>query len=237
MTAVGPRITRGKDSKQDYATPAEFIAAVEKRFGPIQFDLAAHRANKRHERYFAPLHFVEPYDPEKPFDAEAMLASLVDRGARLTQARYAIQAAQAGRKKTEITVENHDPDAHAFDAFKQDWAPLSKIYPAPYGGPGLLWLNCEFSDISPWAARCALEMRAGASIVLLTPAMVGANWNRDHILGLADVYDLSGRISFDGKNPYPKDCQLAHFHTNATGLRALWDWRGDRVVKLWRKAA
>jgi len=59
---TGPSIARGS-SKQDYATPRSFIAAVEKRFGPLSWDLAAHRENKvtgrdglGREDYFGPDH-------------------------------------------------------------------------------------------------------------------------------------------------------------------------------------
>lgn len=51
---MSARVSSGKDSKQDYATPPEFIQAVERKFGPIQFDLAAHAGNAKHARYFAP---------------------------------------------------------------------------------------------------------------------------------------------------------------------------------------
>lgn len=59
---TGPTIQRGR-SKQDYGTPVEFIEAVEKRFGPIEWDLAATAANKKswrdgtgREDYFGPDH-------------------------------------------------------------------------------------------------------------------------------------------------------------------------------------
>jgi hypothetical protein len=50
----GPRITSGSESRQDYATPPDFMAAVERRFGRIVFDLAAHAENKKHPDYFGP---------------------------------------------------------------------------------------------------------------------------------------------------------------------------------------
>lgn len=46
-------VSSGKDSKQDYQTPKNFIQAVENRFGKISFDLAASAHNTQHERYFA----------------------------------------------------------------------------------------------------------------------------------------------------------------------------------------
>lgn len=40
-------------SKQDYATPREFINAVEDRFGKLRFDLAAHKRNTRCKLYYS----------------------------------------------------------------------------------------------------------------------------------------------------------------------------------------
>jgi phage N-6-adenine-methyltransferase len=48
---TGPTIQRGR-SKQDYGTPGEFIRAVEKRFGKIEFDLAASPENAKAERFY-----------------------------------------------------------------------------------------------------------------------------------------------------------------------------------------
>jgi phage N-6-adenine-methyltransferase len=45
-------VRRGQ-SKQDYATPPEFMAAVSQRFGPINFDLAASEHNAKHANYFS----------------------------------------------------------------------------------------------------------------------------------------------------------------------------------------
>ncbi len=39
------------DGRQDFATPWPFIRAVEARFGPIAFDLAAHDGNTKCDRY------------------------------------------------------------------------------------------------------------------------------------------------------------------------------------------
>lgn len=54
-------------SKQDYATPPEFIAAVEAMFGPIAFDLAASADNTKAPRFYSeaddsftkPWHLIE----------------------------------------------------------------------------------------------------------------------------------------------------------------------------------
>lgn len=52
----GAQFNRG-GSRQDYETPQALIVAIERRFGPITFDLAASSANAK-----APLYFTEEDD-------------------------------------------------------------------------------------------------------------------------------------------------------------------------------
>lgn len=228
----GPRVTSGEDSKQDYATPADFIAAVERRFGTIQFDLAAHRGNHQHERYFAPAVFIEKFDPAKQ-SGTALIADLIHRGADPMEAEASVRSALTGNKKTTVRATNVDPDAFALDAFVQDWSAISRRFANADGSPGLNWLNCQFDSSGDWAARCGREMDRGANTTLLTPAVTGANWSTDHVFGKADVYLLKGRLMFDGKNVFPKDCMLSHYHTGATGGIRLWDWKRDVIVREW----
>lgn len=49
----GAAYNRG-GSKQDYETPPDFMDAVVRRYGSIDFDLAAHAGNKKSENYFGP---------------------------------------------------------------------------------------------------------------------------------------------------------------------------------------
>lgn len=49
--ATGPRVTSGRGSKQTYATPWQFIHALEARFGPIDFDLAASDTNAKAKQW------------------------------------------------------------------------------------------------------------------------------------------------------------------------------------------
>ncbi len=226
---TGPRVTSGVGSRQDYGTPDNLLTPVQARFGPIVFDLAAHRLNKVIGRYFAPLEFVETWDPEKQSGMD-VVKSLVARGAREDEAQAAVYRPAGYQQKVKIRVRNYDPDAYAFDAFGHDWAPLHQQ--TGYVTRGILWLNCEFSDITPWSRKCQLEAAQGAHILLLTP-MVMADWYVRHIAGSADVYQLSGRVSFDGKSPFPKDCAISHFHPGATGQLAIWDWRQDRILERW----
>jgi hypothetical protein len=66
--ASGARISSGSDSKQDYKTQSDLMAAIVARFGPITFDLAALAANTQSPNYFAPC--TGPEGP-LPFDDEA----------------------------------------------------------------------------------------------------------------------------------------------------------------------
>lgn len=47
-----PLVSSGKDSRQDYGTPKEFMTAFARAFGTAGFDLAAHSQNTKAPRYF-----------------------------------------------------------------------------------------------------------------------------------------------------------------------------------------
>ena len=145
-------------SIQNYATPAEFIRAVKKRWDIEEFDydLAADGDNSQ-----APFHFCEEED-----------------------------------------------------SLKQNWTRLI----------GNLWLNPPFANIDPWAEKCARDAAVGRRIFFLTPASIGANWFANHVWKKARVFALQGRLSFDGKAPYPKDCMLSVFPDNGFEI---WDWRKE----------
>lgn len=102
------------------------------------------------------------------------------------------------------------------DSLAQQWFKL----------PGLLWLNPEFADITPWAAKCAAESELGAPpILLLTPASVGANWFKNFVLPSAAVIPLNGRIKFVGeKDYYPKDLMLSVYWRGIAGFQTPWTW-------------
>lgn len=100
------------------------------------------------------------------------------------------------------------------DSLNQDWGRIH----------GNLWLNPPFGDIAPWARKCAATpCGPDRRILLLTPASVGAKWF-DHVWGHAKVFALRGRLSFDGKTPFPKDCMLSVYGVAPVGFE-IWDWR------------
>jgi len=229
----GPRVTSGSDSKQDYRTPADFMTAVSKRFGTPTFDLAAHAGNHQFEPYFAPREFVVKVERGKT-DLEVVIADSVRAGANPAEARrLAFERWDSIAGKGKIVIPNRDTRAAALDALRLETGARRRW--APYLGAGLGWLNCEFADVDPWAEACALNMRGdGMRSLLLTPA-VFAGWHLDHVVGVADVYELSGRLCFDGKSPFPKDCRLSHFHPDATGRVCIWDWRRDVILAEWSR--
>ena len=160
----GPRITSGLASKQNYATPPEFIAAVERRFGKLDFDLAADESNHQTPRWFGP--------------------------------------------------GGEQPDA------------LAATWPS-----GRLWLNPPFANVTPWVKKCAQHT---GEIFLLVTASVGANWFRDYVAPCADVYLLSGRLCFDGKNVFPKDCIIARFpYMGQRPTIYIWGWQSGRLYSPW----
>ncbi len=230
----GPRVSSGTDSKQDYQTPADFMAAVGKRFGAPTFDLAAHAGNHQVEPYFAPREFVLKVERGKPTDLDALIADIVRAGADAEEARRTVFEQWARiTGKGKIIVPNRDTRAAALDALRLETGGRRRW--APYFGGGLGWLNCEFADVDPRADACAWNMREdGVRSLLLTPA-VFAGWHTAHVAGVADVYELSGRLTFDGKSPFPKDCRLSHFHPEATGKLSIWDWRRDVIVAEWAR--
>jgi hypothetical protein len=202
------RLSTGNDSKQDYRTPANLMEAVYKRFGTIVFDLAAVAENAQHERYFAPDKLIE--------------------------------ISGKGKDKKVIEHPHFDPQAYGHDAFKHSWADLSRKLraPVPDSYAGLLWLNCEFSDIATWSKRCKQEGRQGANILLLTPAAVGSNWFRDNIAGEAAVYILNGRPSFiEGGPGYNKDCMISWFGPYSARGMHLWQWKTNTLLTSWLRSA
>ena len=75
-------------------------------------------------------------------------------------------------------------------------------------GNGWGWLNPPFGGIARWVEKAKFESRKGCRIAVLVPASVGSNWWKNHVHNHCTVVFLNGRISFDGKDPFPKDCAL-----------------------------
>lgn len=158
LPLTGPTIKRGK-SKQDYQTPREFLDAVERRFGKIQWDLAATNENTVAPNWITP----------------------------------------------------------EIDSFKVPW--LAQTDGA------LSFLNPPFSNIEPWAMKCAAESTLGARILFLVPASVGSEWFRKWVHNVAAVFALNPRLTFGGcPTPYPKDCLLAYYGLGVTGF-TVWRWK------------
>ena len=100
------------------------------------------------------------------------------------------------------------------DSLSKDWTKLR----------GNLWLNPEFGDIAPWAAKSSREASHDRRVFMLTPASIGSNWFAEHVHGKALVLGLSPRMMFEGAtDPYPRDLMLS-IYGEFPGF-GTWRWR------------
>jgi phage N-6-adenine-methyltransferase len=104
------------------------------------------------------------------------------------------------------------------DSLKQDWVCAYQYERC--------WLNPPYSNIEPWAAKCAdYAKRSRGEILFLVPASIGSNWFVKHAKDCSVVIALNGRLSFVGTDgPYPKDLILCVYSRGLTGFQT-WDWR------------
>jgi hypothetical protein len=230
---MGARISTGKDNKQDYATPADFMAAVAGRFGPIAFDLAAHAGNAKSPNYFAPVTGREGPLPRDP--AAFGMDSFDHSWAELSCKTFLNPHHEEMVDVTVPTVDWIGP-SQAVGYTTRTKEKVSRPR------KGLLWLNCEFNDIPRWTKRVKEESEKGANILSLTPASVGSVWFDELVAPFADVYLLRPRIPFIPGEPYNKDCMLSHFVSPSDrdeGFPSIctWNWKADEITHIWRKVA
>lgn len=163
---MGASYHRGS-SEQCVQTQPDLIAAVERLFGPLTWDLAANQDNTQcGDRYFGP------------------------------------------------------GSPHGEDSFQVDW--LDYIH------GNVMWLNPPYSNITPWAERCATFVRAGGQsrILLLIPASISTNYYRDFIYPYSMTLALNGRLQFVGyEDAYPKDMMLCVYGQGLGKQFDVWDWR------------
>lgn len=78
---------------------------------------------------------------------------------------------------------------------------------------GTCWMNPPYGrEIGKWVQKAHLEALKGARVVCLLPARTDTRWFHDHILGVAEVRFIKGRLRFgDGKNPAPFPSMLVIF--------------------------
>lgn len=104
------------------------------------------------------------------------------------------------------------------DSLAADWAPLL--------AGRLGWLNPEYADIQPWAAKAASERDAGARIAMLVPASVDSLWFSQHVLRKALVLALQPRVPFIGhKHGYPKPLVLCVYGPGVVAAFDCWRWK------------
>lgn len=153
--------------------------------------------------------------PGKSFQAYRTPTAFLDAVRRRLQiANFTIDlAADAENKVTDAYY------SEANSAFDNPWnvGQENGVY-------GWAWCNPPFARIEPWASQAYVE-GFRCNIAMLLPAAVGANWWRDWVDRRACVLFLNGRLSFDGKAPYPKDCALLLYGPAVVPGYAVWDWR------------
>ena len=105
----------------------------------------------------------------------------------------------------------------AEDALTADWKTVLDGFPG--------WLNPPFSDLRPWAAKCAAEANGGARVVMLTPSSLGSEWYCDEVQGRALTLVVRPRLTFVGCDaPYPKDLAIHLWGFRMVGL-GTWRWK------------
>lgn len=92
----------------------------------------------------------------------------------------------------------------------------------------LCWLNPPYSNIAPWAKKCAEESKRGVRILFLVPASVGSNWYCDWCYPYTNTYLLNGRLTFVGQSdPYPKYLILCDFGGPGSHHCEPWAWQSE----------
>lgn len=143
---------------------------------------------------------------------------------------HAIEA-RWGKIEWDLAATDENRKAHKWitperDSLSMVW---HKLRVSPIYRP-LAFLNPPFNNIAPWAEKCAAEAALGARIVFLVPASVGSNWFGRYVYGKASVHPLNPRLSFDGKNPYPKDCMVCYYDRQKDVEFSPWMWKEQGYV-------
>lgn len=210
MTRGGARISSGKDSKQDYRTPADFMEAVIERFGPITLDLAATAENKQLPNYIAPC--TGPEGP-LPFDREAFAVDSFDQNwANLLTNRFRREGfVGLGWLNCEFNDTAHWSTKCGDESRRGANALL--LTPA---GVGTVW----FSElILPYA-----------DVYLLQPRLAfipGQTYNKDCMLShfVSPETRSSGKFAVKGLPP------------DATNQRfiEIWNWKKRKTLQRWAR--
>jgi phage N-6-adenine-methyltransferase len=108
------------------------------------------------------------------------------------------------------------------DSLAVDWAML----PAP--PRPVFWLNPPYSNIKPFARKCAEQAPAiPGEIVMLVPASISTEWFAQYVHRRALVLAIRPRLTFVGQSdPYPKDLMLVVYGRWIAPGFETWRWDG-----------
>ncbi len=109
----------------------------------------------------------------------------------------------AGRREFDL-----DPCSPALDGpvpAAVHWTEADDGLSRPWSG--LIFVNPPYSRALPhWVAKCAAEADGGAVVVALVPSRTDTRWWHDHVVGMARVIMIKGRLKFgngQGSAPFP----------------------------------
>jgi hypothetical protein len=207
----GARISTGRDSKQDYRTPADFMEAVTARFGPVTFDLAAHAENTQSPNYFAPC--TGPEGP-LPRDPRAFAIDALDHPwAHLSTSRFRRQGLRPGGEHGLLWLNCEWNDIPAWAAKCRDEGGCgANILLLTSAGVGASW----FSDL----------IVSYADTYLLKPRLEfipGEPHNRDCMLS----HFVDPRVRSQGRYAV-KGAPPAEFRS-----LEIWNWQTGETVHQW----
>jgi len=144
---------------------------------------------------------------------------------------HAIEA-RWGKLTIDLAARADNAKAPAFitpeeNSLNQDWG--KRI------GNGLAFLNPEFDDIEPWAAKCAgrLDRPKQGGIIKLVPASIGSEWFAENCEGKSKVIGLRPRIKFYGCHVLIKDGARKGQHKCAPNCLGCASYPKDCMLLLW----
>jgi len=202
---MGARISTGSDSKQDYETPADFMAAVAKRFGPIAFDLAAHAGNAQSPNYFAPC--TGPAGP-MPLDTKAFGMDAFDHSwAMLSDSLFKREDGSKGLLWLNCEFNDIATWARRCVLESSKGANILLLTPAAVGANWFCDLIAGHGDVYLLNGRLSF--------------IPGQTYNKDCML----THFYQSLADRDATLAAPLDALRSQI--------CVWDWRDDQILHLW----
>jgi hypothetical protein len=125
------------------------------------------------------------------------------------------------------TVSDNPTQARAIctpanDGLQVEWSRVTRTW------PGLVYVNPPYGrELHKWIAKCVVEGRDGAEIVLLTPARTDTNWTHMAATSAQVTLFWKGRLKFKGaKDAAPFPSALFYWGPRHERFREVFAGRG-----------